>query len=663
MYFYKIEGKLNNLDDSMKDKRFAYDMQEKQSSYLLKCSGTAYVYISKIRNKAITLGTIIKDNTNAEKYVRNFIEYVQLDCKIESIEEVTVEITKSMLRTSSYNDYIFDANEIFAKFGMEIFAERYRMSTCYSENIIVVGEQRDILSEASHFLAYRIVSPELDRINSGPALVCNGGHPVHYIISTDLSETADFVDRMLISALYKNKRIKSKRYTKINMEKGKRYYSDCEDIYKISKGSTIIINFGSDIYEDSDYADQNLFNIENTSKLAEKYSNSVLTVFHIPKNCPKLLNKLYECTNYISFVEIMEYAMTYEDAKRYINSLVRENKIETDENVYNCINDRGKTYRARELKNHFNIWLSRKLKNEIYPQYSYIASAKSTAAKEKPKGSAYDELMGMIGLDKAKEITNQAIKYYKAQKLFASRGMKKNNIAMHMVFTGNPGTAKTTVARLFARIMKDNDILSVGDLFELGRSDLVGKYVGWTAQIVKSKFRAAKGSVLFIDEAYSLVDDSNSFGDEAINTIVQEMENNRQDMIVIFAGYPKEMEKFLSKNPGLRSRIAYHINFDDYNEQELYGITELITKNANMKLSKGVKEKLIPVFENALQSNDFGNGRFARNLFEKAKMKQANRLMEMDIESITDEDIATLLAEDFEIPIIKNQNKPRRIGF
>jgi SpoVK/Ycf46/Vps4 family AAA+-type ATPase len=133
-----------------------------------------------------------------------------------------------------------------------------------------------------------------------------------------------------------------------------------------------------------------------------------------------------------------------------------------------------------------------------------------------------------------------------------------------MIFTGNPGTAKTTVARLVAQILKENGILSNGNLYEVGRSNLVGKYVGHTAPLVRDAFNLAQGSVLFIDEAYSLVDDSpGSFGDEAINTIVQEMENRRDDMVVIFAGYPKPMEEFLNRNEGLRSRIAFHVAFDD----------------------------------------------------------------------------------------------------
>ena len=146
-----------------------------------------------------------------------------------------------------------------------------------------------------------------------------------------------------------------------------------------------------------------------------------------------------------------------------------------------------------------------------------------------------------------------------------------------MVFTGNPGTAKTTVARLFAEIMKDEAILSTGKFVEVGRADLVGQHVGHTAPLVKKKFRDAQGGVLFIDEAYSLCDSyENGFGDEAINTIVQEMENHRDDVIVIFAGYPEPMKQFLDRNPGMQSRIAFQIEFEDYTTEELCAITKLL---------------------------------------------------------------------------------------
>jgi SpoVK/Ycf46/Vps4 family AAA+-type ATPase len=227
--------------------------------------------------------------------------------------------------------------------------------------------------------------------------------------------------------------------------------------------------------------------------------------------------------------------------------------------------------------------------------------------------------------------------------------MKADDAAMHMIFTGNPGSAKTTAARLFARIMKENGLLSRGDLVEVGRSDLVGRYVGWTAKIVREKFREARGSVLFIDEAYSLVDDrSGSFGDEAINTIVQEMENNRKDMAVIFAGYPDKMERFLETNPGLRSRIAYHVPFADYSPDELYEILEFFAREKEMALAPDVRDHILPIFKSAVKASDFGNGRFVRNIFEKARMNQADRLVNSDTSEVTEDDVRTLLARDFE---------------
>ena len=183
--------------------------------------------------------------------------------------------------------------------------------------------------------------------------------------------------------------------------------------------------------------------------------------------------------------------------------------------------------------------------------------------------------------------------------------------------------------------MKENGLLAQGKLYELGRSDLVGKYVGWTASIVKEKFQKAKGSILFIDEAYSLLDGHTGlYGDEAINTIVQEMENCREDTVVIFAGYPVEMEQFLSRNPGLRSRIAFHISFDDYTAEELYQITQLIVEEKGMLLSEGVRESCCP-FLKQQQNAPIRKRPFARNLVEKALMNQADRLIQRNPETLT----------------------------
>jgi AAA+ superfamily predicted ATPase len=195
-------------------------------------------------------------------------------------------------------------------------------------------------------------------------------------------------------------------------------------------------------------------------------------------------------------------------------------------------------------------------------------------------------------------------------------------------------------------------------------ADLVGKYVGWTAQTVRKKFKMAKGSVLFIDEAYSLVDGKDGmFGDEAINTIVAEMENMREDIIVIFAGYPDRMEAFLQKNPGLRSRIAFHIPFTDYRVEELLDILELMAKNKNLILDRKIKDRLLPLINTSLREKDFGNGRFVRNLLEKASMNQASRLLSFDIDSISEEDISTISVEDFEMPSKAQHSTKSKIGF
>ena len=220
--------------------------------------------------------------------------------------------------------------------------------------------------------------------------------------------------------------------------------------------------------------------------------------------------------------------------------------------------------------------------------------------------------------------------------------------------------------RLLSEILNSEGILSSGEFIECGRADLVGKYVGWTAPTIKKNFRHAKGGILFIDEAYSLVDDCDgSYGDEAINTIVQEMENNRDDVIVVFAGYPDKMERFLEKNEGLRSRIAFHIDFPDYTPQELLDILHLMASKQELTLGAGINEKCREIFNKASQTDNFGNGRFVRNLLEQAQIKQASRLMqEYHGKEIDRHILLELKKEDFDVNVAKQyKSKNRTLGF
>lgn len=282
---------------------------------------------------------------------------------------------------------------------------------------------------------------------------------------------------------------------------------------------------------------------------------------------------------------------------------------------------------------------------------------------DKKVGDAKKELDEMIGLSSVKTIIDKAIANFKLKKVCMDKGIYKDNPSLHMVFTGNPGTAKTTVARLFAEIMKDEKVLSSGNFVEVGRADLVGDHVGATAKLVKKKFKEAQGGVLFIDEAYSLCDNcENSFGDEAINTLVQEMENHRDEVIVIFAGYSDKMRKFLDRNPGMSSRIALHVEFEDYSTEELCEITRLMASQKRMMLTDAAMEKLKSTYKSVRGSGDFGNGRFVRKMLEEAEMNLAKRIVGVDESEITTKLITTIKEQDIPEPSAKKQQK-KKIGF
>ena len=242
------------------------------------------------------------------------------------------------------------------------------------------------------------------------------------------------------------------------------------------------------------------------------------------------------------------------------------------------------------------------------------------------KRNYIDELQALVGIKAAKDQVKKILAFAKMRKAMEERGEQLEPITLNMEFVGNPGTAKTTVARIVAGVLKEIGIITSGEFIEVGRADLVAQYVGQTAPMVKSVFQRAKGGVLFIDEAYSLLDKGNGrFGDEALNTIVQEMENNRKDTIVIFAGYPDEMDEFFLRNPGLRSRVPFRVRFDDYTTEELADICELEAGKRGFLIDMNAKELIKEICESSTGNIENGNGRFCRNLVEKAVLNFALR--------------------------------------
>ena len=277
------------------------------------------------------------------------------------------------------------------------------------------------------------------------------------------------------------------------------------------------------------------------------------------------------------------------------------------------------------------------------------------------KRNYMDELQALVGIKSAKDQVKKILAFAKMRKAMEEKGEQLEPITLNMEFVGNPGTAKTTVARIVAGVLKEIGIITSGEFIEVGRADLVAQYVGQTAPMVKSVFQRAKGGVLFIDEAYSLLDKGNGrFGDEALNMIVQEMENNRKDTIVIFAGYPDEMDEFFLRNPGLRSRVPFRVRFDDYTTDELSDICELEAGKRGFLIDVKAKEIIKEICESSTKNIENGNGRFCRNLVEKAVLNFALRNYGGDEAAENIEYI--LKKEDFNDITVFNRKKTA-IGF
>ncbi len=269
-------------------------------------------------------------------------------------------------------------------------------------------------------------------------------------------------------------------------------------------------------------------------------------------------------------------------------------------------------------------------------------------AEEKPLSLLMDELNDLIGLGTVKNEVNTLINLLRVNKVRAERGMKQVPTSKHLVFSGNPGTGKTTVARILAKIYKALGVLSKGQLIEVDRSKLVAGYVGQTAIQTQEIIQQALGGILFIDEAYTLSSSkgSNDFGQEAIDTILKAMEDNRDDFVVIVAGYPDLMQEFLDSNPGLRSRFNKFINFEDYSPDELTAIFNVLCEKSGYAIDDEIDGYLHDYFEERYNNRDrnFANGREVRNFFEIAVANQANRLATDP--DLTDEELITLMIED-----------------
>jgi len=280
-------------------------------------------------------------------------------------------------------------------------------------------------------------------------------------------------------------------------------------------------------------------------------------------------------------------------------------------------------------------------------------AAKATPTSADPPPRPLDELLteldALVGLAGVKHEVKLVTNLLRVQRIRQERGLPTMDQSRHLIFTGNPGTGKTTVARLLAQIYRTLGVVERGHLVETDRAGLVAGYVGQTAPLVQARFDEADQGVLLIDEAYSLVrGGERDFGREAIDTIVKLIEDRRDRIVVVMAGYPDEMEELISSNPGLRSRFPKVIHFPDYFTDELLAIIDSLADKGGYRLDPGARARARIWLDSITRDRGFGNGRTARNLFEHAVSTQATRLA--PVASPTDDQLTVLVAEDIPAP-------------
>ena len=666
MRFYEVTVETNDFleEESNVAKKGTkkQNISRKTDTFLEEYEGQASICVVNAEKQVELAVCIIKDEVNLRFFVEKFLRKLEITYSDISMKEISMPSYFNGLRLSDRNHYIPDAYMFAEKVGVEdVFAGREDYF-----NDKVVEEKKTIEELKSDLDKYHLgdsYGEELRRVLGGKNQKVFLGNPANYLMISKDETARRMMARNLISALYRRGRLLSKRYTIVELGDRDCSIEGLENFYKINEGATLLLKVHAENFGDGEHS-RGVVDMKKVCDVVRKKGSKVLTIFSMDIPSDKNRTGL---ENYMMGAPLLVFCDNLykkEKASAELLKMAAAENFTFSSEVLEKVEKSERSYTYGELVNLYNEWRAEYMGTEVFPEYRQFVTHSAEEKKENGNSSdAYTRLGKMIGLTQAKQVIDGAINYFKLQQEFRNRGIEFNRPAMHMCFTGSPGTAKTTVARLVAEILRDNGVLSEGKLVEVGRSQLVGKFVGTTAPQVCEMFDKAKGSVLFIDEAYSLVEDKKGlYGTEAINTIVQEMENRREDTIVILAGYPDEMKELLEWNPGMKSRIAFHVSFDDYTENELLDITKLLAQEYGLLLDKGAEEKLLSIYATARLDKGFGNGRFARNLLEKAKFNQANRFMKKDLQFVSNDEMRTLTADDFDYQPTK-KDTGLRFGF
>lgn len=423
---------------------------------------------------------------------------------------------------------------------------------------------------------------------------------VHYIISGRSAEAAADMAASLMQRLVASNRLRGRRMGIITEIEPDVYKSSnyLEELIENNYGGALLVDLSEKFgYEPVEYG----MACKYIEKLVKKYRNECLFVFSY--NIDKLgfaYQLLPKVREYIIPVAIKEGVGTRKEVTSYLKNLIRDSEYSQYAGQAGEFMRLfpGKQFSQTDVLRAFGRFGPWCLNKNVLQAYDYTLPDTFMLDRDETCASSYDKLRELIGLASVKEQIDHVIAADIVEKERKRRmGSAYQLGTMHMIFGGNPGTAKTTVAKLFAKIAKEKGILKSGALVERGGMDLDG--LGCVSAI-REAFAEAQGGVLFIDEAYSLCDSyENGFGDETIHTIVQEMENHRDDTIVIFAEYSEQMKHFLDRNPGMSSRIAFHVEFEDYSVQELCEITQLLLSRQQMEITDSAMAKLKDIYAKA----------------------------------------------------------------
>ena len=648
------------------------------------CKGPVPILAFRHDNQNIQCAAIIHNGAltacDAENIISDILQNQDIDFssfQVTDFHEITLSDCYASLLEGESNNMLRCGFRIYGELGLspvkELLESPRRWDNFRVEELLPTkffATKRDALTHAARIMGHHTIREEISRIYHTGNHRRFVEHPVHYYIRANSRDTAREIIEALVGSLYMNGRVPGSRISYFHdFDSGSNKEKFMRGYLEASSQSTVAMELSSVskmTTESRKILEEKAFLSFLVNEVRDKNRDTLFIFVEINQDSSECALKgfLQEVSDFIDVIALYEGNGDAKAARSYLDYLAdahgRTSFSPADLESISIGN-----YTPTKVREIYRELYKNRLCNEYFPSYrKVITFPQSAEISAESTVSSLDELKSMIGLRPLKNLLNRIIAVHKMGKLQQGLGLKKNRQALHMAFMGNPGTAKTTAARLLADVLKENGILATGVFVECGRSDLVGRYVGWTAKNVRQKFQDAAGGILFIDEAYSLLDSSNSFGAEAINTIVQEMENRRDDVLVVLAGYTDRMNDFIDSNEGLRSRIGFHIEFPDYNVDELSMILEYMAKERGYRLNPSIIKKCRGYFTQAVKHENFGNGRYVRNLLDAAIMRQAERIIDMgETRKISRQRAACLSVKDFE-PVVTNivKTKPK-VGF